>query len=81
MPHPGIPAFVDRLGNLEGLVLPVDEFMDIRNAQYGQVMVEGDLEGLFRQVVPVGHFDTVQLAALDSLEVKLRQGRDAVPLW
>ncbi len=60
------------------VVIPVDEAVDIRDAQNGEIEVEGDLQRLGRVAGAVGDLDAVQQPAPDQFPMHLGQAGDAV---
>ncbi len=63
---------------LVGFVVPVDEVVNVRYPDQGQIVIEGDLKGLLRIGAAIGYFDSVQKPLLYVVSLKVSQLRPRV---
>ena len=61
-----------------GPIGPVDQIVDVRYADEGEIVVQGNLKSRFRIGVAVDHFDPVQVALIDKCAMKIGHSRNSV---
>ena len=64
-----------------GFIIPVDQIVHVRTTDEGQLVIEGDLKGVFGVVLAIGYFDSVQETIAGVVLMKFGDGgRRGMPL-